>query len=178
MMRQGYMMAMLMAAGAIAAPAAAAKPAAPPATPPAQVQKLLACRGLTDSVQRLACFDRETSAMADGIARRDLVVVDRELVRSTRRSLFGLTLPRIGILDDDQSTEVKQLDGVIAGVGRNSDGGYVFVLQDDGRWSQIDSNVIAVEPRPGDKVVIRRATMGSFMLSVDRQPAVRVKRIQ
>lgn len=152
--------------------------AAPAADQP--VERLVACRQLTDPQARLACYDREAAAVAEGLARKDLMVVDREQVRSTRRSLFGLSLPRLGLFDDDDdaASQVRQVEGEIASVGRNRDGGFVFVLKDGARWSQIDDRPIALEPEPGDKVLIRRAALGSFMLSVNRQPGVRVQRVQ
>ena len=147
------------------------------AGPPAGFGRLLACRGLSESAARLACFDREARAVGEAVARRDIVVVDREAVGKTRRSLFGLALPDLGIFGDDGSDALKQIDGVIAGVSTNRDGGYVFSLADGSRWTQIDDRPIAIEPRGGDKVIVRKAALGSYMLSVGRQPDVRVRRI-
>ena len=143
---------------------------------PGQVGRLLACRDITDSARRLACFDQEVGTVATAVASKDLVIVDREGVRRAKRTLFGLTLPQLGVFDDDRE-EVSQIDGEVEGVGRNSDGGYIFVLKDGGRWSQTDSRPVALEPERGDKVVVKRAALGSYILSVNRQPGVRVKRV-
>ena len=162
------------------APAHAAG-AAPPAAPsgqalPAQMQRLLACREIAESAERLACFDRESGTTAEAVQRQDLVVVDRDEVRRTKRTLFGLSLPKFPLLGGD-GEDVSQIDGVIDGVGRNRDGGYVFLLKDGSRWSQTDSRPIALEPERGDTVVVKRAALGSFMLSVGKQPGVRVQRV-
>lgn len=143
---------------------------------PAQVQRLMECRAIADSAQRLSCFDREAGTVAEAVAKRDLVVVDREGVRRTKRTLFGLSLPKLGIFDSD-GEEISQIESMIDGVGHNSDGGYVFILNDGSRWTQIDDRPIALEPERGDKVVVKRAALGSFMLSVARQPGVRVRRV-
>jgi len=143
---------------------------------PAQVQRLLACRSIADPTERLACFDREIGTTAAAVERKDLVVVDRDEVRRAKRTLFGLSLPKIALFGSD-GEEVSQIDGVIDGVGRNRDGGYVFILQDGSKWSQTDSRPIALEPERGDKVVVKKAALGSFMLSVGRQPGVRVQRV-
>ncbi len=161
--------------GSISSPVAA-KPKFIPG-PPAGFERLLACRGLSESAARLACFDREAGAVGEAVARRDIVVVDREAVGKTRRSLFGLALPDLGIFGDDGKDAIKQIDGVVAGVSTNRDGGYVFSLADGSRWTQIDDRPIAIEPRGGDKVVVRKAALGSYMLSVRRQPDVRVRRL-
>ena len=145
--------------------------------PPAQITKLLECRAIAATAERLACFDRESAIVGDAVAKQDLVVFDRESVRKTRRSLFGFSIPNLGVFGDKDQDAIKQIDGVIAAFGHNADGGYIFVLQDGGRWSQIDDRPLALEPRSGDKVTIKRAALGSFMLSVGRQPGLRVKRI-
>ena len=59
----------------------------------------------------------------------------------------------------------------------NKRGGYVLTLQDGSSWSQLDDRPLAVAPRAGDKVLVTRASLGSYMLSVSRQPGIRVRRI-
>jgi hypothetical protein len=145
--------------------------------PPAQIERLLSCRALAAATERLACFDRETKAVSDALARRDIVAVDREKMRSTRRSLFGLSLPKLGLFGDSGEEEVKQVEGVLAAVGRNRDGGYVFGVQDGANWSQTDDKPVAVQPRRGDKIVVKRGALGSYLLSVNGQPSVKVQRI-
>lgn len=160
-----------------AAPAASA-PKQQEGPPPAQVTSVLACRQVSDSAERLACYDRAAAALGDAVAKRDLVVFDRESVRKTKRGLFGFSIPNLGIFgDEDGGVEVKQIDGVIAGLGRNADGGFIFRLADGGRWTQMDSKPIALEPRSGDKVVIKKGALGSYLMSIAKQPGVKVKRI-
>ena len=160
-----------------AAPAASA-PKQQEGPPPAQVTAVLSCRQLADSTERLACYDRAAATLGEAVAKRDLVVFDRESVRKTKRGLFGFAIPNLGIFgDEDDEVAVKQVDGVIAGLGRNADGGFVFRLADGSRWTQIDGKPIALEPRNGDKVVIKKGALGSYMMSIAKQPGVKVKRI-
>jgi hypothetical protein len=49
-------------------------------------------------------------------------------------------------------------------------------MQDGAVWRQIDDEFLSRDPHPGSAVVIRKAMMGSFMLSVDKQPGVRAHR--
>ena len=144
---------------------------------PPQLASLLDCQRLTDSSARLACFDQSASTVAQSIGRRDLIVVDREMVRSTRRSLFGFTVPTLGLFGSD-TDEVRQIDGLLAYSSRNRDGGYVLGLKDGSEWSQIDDRPLALEPRANDKITIHSAAMGSFMLNVGRMPGLRVRRIK
>ena len=165
------------AAGAmiLGAGASAAKPV--DTSVPQQIQRLLACRSVMDNAARLACFDKETQTVAGAFSTGDVVALDREKVRSTRRSLFGFHVPTLGNVFGGDDNEIKQVDGVVAAVDGNADGGYTIRLEDGARWSQTDGKPIALEPRRGDKVVVRRGAMGSYFLSVGGQPGVRVERL-
>jgi len=146
--------------------------------PPPQVSALLACRGITDSAERLACFDKASATIGEAVAKRDLVVFDRESVRKTKRGLFGFGIPNLGIFsDEDDSVEIKQIEGEVVSTAFNADGGYIFRLADGSRWTQMDGKPIALPPRSGDKVVVKRGALGSYTLSVARQPGVKVRRI-
>ncbi|WP_293943814.1 hypothetical protein [Sphingomonas sp.] len=145
--------------------------------PPTQVARLLACKDLADSAARLACYDRETAAVGDAINRRDLVMVDREAVKTARRSLFGFSIPSLGGILGNDRDELKELDGQVAFASQRGDGTYVIGLQDGTQWTQTDDRTLALDPRKGDKVFVHRAAMGSYMLNVGRMPGIRVKRV-
>jgi len=149
-----------------------------PGPPPPQVNALLACRSITDSAERLACYDKSAASISEAVAKKDIVVYDRESVRKTKRGLFGFSIPNLGIFgDDDDEVAVKQIDGEIVSTAFNADGGYIFRLADGSRWSQLDSKPIAFAPQSGEKVVVKKGTLGSYFLSVGKQPGVKVKRI-
>ena len=160
------------------APAASAPKKVAEGPPPSQVTALLNCRNIADSAERLACYDRTAATIGEAVAKRDLVVFDRESVRKTKRGLFGFSIPNLGIFgDDDDAVEIKQIDGSIANIGHNADGGYIFRLADGSRWTQLDSKPFAVPPRHGDKVVVKKGALGAYFLTVVGQPGVKVKRI-
>jgi len=145
--------------------------------PPAQVTTLLNCRTIADNAQRLACYDGAAATIGEAVAKRDLVVMDRESVKKTKRGLFGFSIPNLGIFgDDDDEVEIKQIEGTIVSTGFNADGGYIFRLADGSRWTQIDSKPFAVPPRNGDKVVVKKGALGSYFLTVAGLPGVKVKR--
>lgn len=150
----------------------------PEGPPPPQVLDLVACRSISDAQARLACFDKAVAVIDQAVTNRDLVVFDREAVTRTKKGLFGFGIPNLGIFgSDDNSVEVKQIDGVIAGVGQAQDG-YIFRLEDKSRWVQTDGKMIALEPRVGDKVTIKRGAITSYILSVGKQPGVKVRRTE
>jgi hypothetical protein len=174
-------LAVLLLAGA---PAALAAPRGAPAPAPRAelFEALVRCRTIAETAQRLQCFDSATANLEAAAARRDIVVVDRAQVREGRRRLFGLALPRIPIFGDDEDEadqdRITTIESVVAGAAQNSNGQWVITLRDGGVWAQIDGYTLAVEPRPGHRIVINRAAMGSFMMRVNNQPGLRARRIR
>jgi hypothetical protein len=170
----------------IAAPALAADK--PKAAPPAVVQKLLDCRALADSAARLACLDAGVAALAGAVESRDVLVADKEDVKKARRGLFGLSLPAFNLFgaDKDEADEgekkdergaLTEIEATITAARPSRAGGWRFVLDDGSTWLQTDQMGFRHDPRPGMKIRIRRAAMGSYLANVDGQTAVRVKRI-
>lgn len=159
---------------AAAAPAAAQEAAR---ERPEALTRVLDCRSIADPGQRLACFDASVAAMAQAEAAEELVVVDRQQLRQTRRSLFGLTLPSLAIFGDDGTEEESQrIETTIRQVGADPYGKYILVLEDGAVWRQTDSRELPIEPRVGHPIQIRRAAMGSFLANINKQTAIRVKR--
>jgi hypothetical protein len=95
--------------------------------------------------------------------------------------LFGLALPRLPIFgggDDGRPDpeEITQLEGTVARASQDGYGHWVVRLQDESLWVQTDNNTLALRPRPGQPVLIRRAALGSYVMRVNGQPGIRVRR--
>ena len=147
---------------------------------PELFQALVRCRGVTDAAARLACFDNAAAALQTATERRDVVVVDRAQVRESRRRLFGLALPRLpifgGAADDEDEEEIRSIESNIVSAYQVGYGRWVVRLEDGSTWMQVDDNVIAARPRAGQTVRVNRGALGSFMMRVNGQPGVRVRR--
>ena len=136
--------------------------------------KVLECRELTDSTERLACFDSSVAAMASAEEANDLLLADREQVRETKRGLFGLTLPTIKLFDrSGDQDEVSEIEATVASVSQGRSG-YVFTLEDGAVWYQTDNNYL--RPDAGDKITIKKAAFTSFKASLNGGPSFRIKR--
>ncbi|HEX3422359.1 MAG TPA: hypothetical protein VHS33_03010 [Sphingomicrobium sp.] len=142
---------------------------------PAQVQRLMACRNIPAPDQRLACYDRETEAVNQAIANKDLFMVDKERARAAGRSLFGFSIPNFGGLFGSNG-EVSQIDSAIKSAGHNSDGGWLITLSDGSVWTQTD-DWPGFDARPGAKVTVKRGVLGSFWLSSPGKDGIKVKRV-
>ena len=162
-------------AAVLAAPALAL--AAPqPARAPA-VQAVIDCRKLDDGAARLACYDVAVSALTAAEQSGDLVSLDREQRRAVRRQAFGFTMPSLAIFDAGEKPDaLNRIDYALASARQGPEGRWTFVMQDGAVWRQIDDNELSRPPHPGSSIVVRRATLGSYMLSVDGQPGVRAHR--
>jgi len=175
-MRKNAILAVGLALCAVAGPAQAVAPAAKPI--PGQIQRVMACRGITDSALRLECFDREVALVQSKIASKDLVVIDRAQAKVAKRSLFGFGGGGIGnLFGDDEADEIKEIVGVVASARRNAEGTWTIKLADGSTWTQTDDAEVALSPKAGAKVVVRRGALGSYKLSVAGQPGIKVRRI-
>lgn len=164
----------------LAAMAAAA--ALPVQSVPAQnrsetLARLMACRGVADGAARLACFDAAAGVLDTAERQGDLVVLDRAGVAETRRQLFGFEMPALPrLFGPDGAPEIDSIDSTLQSASLVGEGRWVFRLADGGVWRQIDSERVRFQNRPGQPVRVRKAALGSFLLTVGGSRAVRVRR--
>jgi hypothetical protein len=144
---------------------------------PQSVQQLIACRSITDSAQRLACYDRQSDALSTALAKKEVVVIDKARASAAKKSLFGFSIPNFGGLFGGNEDEVKEISSTAARVSQDPYGAYVVTLADGSTWYQQDDAPLGLGPEKGDKIVVRRGSFGAFFLSVNGQPGIRVKRI-
>jgi hypothetical protein len=172
----GVLLAVL-AAPPIAAAAPAPKPSAQERAK--ELQQLIDCRKLTDPAARLACYDQAAAAIDQAEAKGDIVVVDREQARKVRRQAFGFTLPSISLFErGEKPEEIASTVDKIASARRTPTGRWEVKLESGPTWVQIDSTEIPLDPKPGQPVKINRASMGSYLMQVGNQRAVKVHRVE
>jgi hypothetical protein len=170
------------ALAALGAGAAVSKDNLPraPQQRPESFEALVRCRAITEDRARLQCFDTAAQNLQQAAERKELVIVDRKQIRETKRSLFGLDLPRLSIFgggDGDNDEEaVTSIDGTVAGAIQDGNGRWIVKLADGSTWAQTDNNPLALRPRAGQKVKVKRAALGSYTMSINGQPAVKAKR--
>jgi hypothetical protein len=150
--------------------------AAPPKLARAEaIKTLVACRSMTASEERLACYDREVAQFDHAEQSQQIFVIDRTEAEANRRGLFGLKLPNLRIPGTGAST-LNKLDAAVASVRRDNDGRILFTLQDGARWHQIDDRPVSSRLDQGTKVLIERAALGSFFATFEKFGSIRVKR--
>ena len=176
-MRFKHLAAALLATTIIYSSSAASARTPPQTGTPAMVQQLLDCRKVADSAQRLACYDKQAGVIGQAISTRELVVIDKARANQAKRSLFGFSVPNFGGLFGGGEDDIKSIESTVTGFSYNPEGGYVLKLADGSVWSQVDDAMLGLPPRRGDKVVVTRGLMGSFYLTIGKQPGFKAKRV-
>ncbi|HEX8445231.1 MAG TPA: hypothetical protein VF649_01340 [Sphingomonas sp.] len=160
--------------------------AQPAPRPAAIVTALTACRTESDAAKRLACYDAAAARLATATENREVVVLDRAAIQETRRSLFGFSLPRIALFGGGGGTkaeenikreDITELQTTINRVRELGNGQYQLVLTEGGTWQSTEAWAGARLPAKGAKILIRRATLGSYFLKVEGGRAVRGMRV-
>ena len=155
----------------------AASPAQTAASAPSPLKSVLDCTAIAEPSQRLACFDREVGSLSQAQRTGEVVIMDREQLGKTRRSLFGLALPNLGIFGGDANAEDSgELETTITRAQQDGRGRWTLDLAEGGRWVQTDSKMMVVDPAPGHPIKIRRAALGSYLANIKGQRAIRVRR--
>lgn len=174
---------------------AAAPAAAQEQGQPAVLSQVYACASVSDEAERLACYDGAVGRLREAQSSGNLVTVDRQQAENLDRDAFGFSLPSLSrLFGGGASTEASTNAGTaaqrpafaptdemqleIARVAMRRDGTASFTMTNGQVWSQID-NESPRNARAGGQVTIRRAAMGSFLMSVAAGgPALRVRRTQ
>lgn len=176
-------MSRVIAAGVIAfilaTPEAFAQQAANPegiATPKI-IQDIEKCRAITSAEARLACFDATTAGLAGAIESKEVLVVEQEEVKKTKRSLFGFRLPDLSIFgSEEEKPEDQQLETTIVKATLGPTGRWNITTAEGAVWQTTES--VVFPPRTGDPLQIKKGALGSYFLKVKGRRPVRTIRIQ
>ncbi len=151
--------------------------------PPKQsplVGALEACRAITDPTQRLACYDKEAGALLAATQAGEVSVVDKSEMRKARKSLFGFSMPNLPFFSgDDSANEVS--DTLESTVTQASGIGYgkfrLTIAEGNAVWETTETYGTMRDPRPGDKISIKRGPLGSYLLRIGNNRGVKGKRV-
>lgn len=144
---------------------------------PEALQRAYQCAEIQDNTQRLACYDDAVGRLREAQSTGQVVALDRERVRSLNRESFGFSLPNLSrLLPGGDGAELPdRIESTVVRVVRRANGYHAFVLENGQTWVQVEAEN-ARNVRVGDAIAVRRASMGSYMLSPARGSAHRVRR--
>jgi hypothetical protein len=167
--------------------AAAAQESPATASPPNVLAKVYACAAVPEAQARLACFDAEVAALRTAETEGQFAAVDATRARQIQRESFGFSLPslpQLGLPTFRRPSEggppEENLDSQsmkIARLGR-FDGRTSFIMENGQVWVLVEAQENR-NAKAGAEVNIRKAALGSFLMSVEAGGrALRVRRAQ
>lgn len=154
-----------------------------PPSPPV-LDQVYACANVSAEAERLACYDAAVGRLRQAQTSGELVAVDRAQAEEIRRDAFGFSLPSLPRLfgggfsgrDDGPDQVIDEITLQIARIQRRPDGKH-WIHMDNGQvWAMVDSAQSNRRMETGAQVTVRRAAVGSFMMSFGGGQALRVRR--
>ena len=163
----------------------AAAVAASPCFASDSVSALLACRRIEASAARLACFDRESAALAGQRSSAAPTTGQRSSAAPAPtlnpRDTFGLAPLQVAARAEEVAHAPKPLAAVaarITNLSRAADGREVFTLDNHQVWVQLVPDGDWLDARTGEKVTISRGWLDSYRLSLPSHRGVKVTRLR
>ena len=176
-MNQGSKFVAIVVLAALLPASAQSKPKAQDARSNALIQALSSCRGVADEKARLDCYDQASARLAEAVDKKELVVLDQQEIRETRRSLFGFSVPNIPLFRGEGGGDNGELETTIAGAASLGGGKWRVRLEDGAIWDTNETWLGLSDPRPGQKIVIKRGTLGNYFLRINGQRGIRGRRV-
>lgn len=154
-----------------------ARQAAPPARSEA-VAAISRCTAITAPSDRLACFDTAAAAFQAAEQAGDILVIDRGRMAMAQRQAFGTDETPFETLQPAarRPERINSIETTLTSASRSGDGGWIFRLEDGSVWDQVGHDTLVFQNRSGERVRVRRAALGSYMLVVGGSGSVRVRR--
>ncbi len=150
-------------------------PAAAETTP---LSPLYACQAITDAAARLACFDQTAATIKTQEDSGAVVSVDKSRAERIQREAFGFNLPSLPKLGlPGSGADVEAVQATLVGLSPLGEGHYLFRLDNGQVWEQVDDRLERPRALP-TPITIKKAAMGSYLLKIGTQRAVRVRRAQ
>lgn len=138
------------------------------------------CRSLVDASRRLECFDAATGRLDAAQAAGDVVVLNREQVRESERRAFGFNVSLLNPFENRGAASfnppLEAIESTVVNAREDGAGKWVVALEDGSVWRQIDQFSIYLRRPEGQTARVRRAALGSYLMTVGSSPAFRVRR--
>lgn len=174
------LLAPLFAAVLISAPAQAEVTANNP------TDAVYACASVAEDAARLACFDNAVATLRTQEEAGLVRTIDVARIQTIEKEAFGFSMPSLPALfsrsaSDADKVKREDIDEITVAVKsariQGVTGKAIVVLENGQTWEQIDTAKIpASSLRKAKEARVRKAALGSFMMTVDGGRSFRVKR--
>ena len=168
------------AAAGLAGPALARQSVANP------TDAIYACAVIAEDSARLACFDEAVGTLRTKEEAGLVQTIDVGQIETIEKEAFGFSMPSLpGLFSRSSSAEKKvereEVDEITVAVKsariQGVTGKAIVTLENGQTWEQTDTAKIqASSLRKAKEARVRKAALGSFMMTVDGGRSFRVKR--
>ncbi len=168
------------AAAVFAGPALARQSVQNPTDP------IYACAAIAEDSARLACYDDAVGALRTKEEAGLVQTIDVGQIEAIEKEAFGFSMPSLpGLFSRSASSEKKvereevgEITVAVKSARIQGVTGKAIVTLDNGQtWEQTDTaKITAASLRKAKEARVRKAALGSFMMTVDGGRSFRVKR--
>jgi hypothetical protein len=142
------------------------------------LQALEACTLIEKDFNRLLCFDKvmanQPISASEFVAPKQTATQPTSQPALSQEDKFGMSARLIE--KKTEQTQMDEIQAVVTQVEKSPLGSRKFTLDNNQKWNQIGSDTFYA--KEGDKVEIRRGTLGSFLMKkVGSNRSIRVKRV-
>jgi hypothetical protein len=161
---------------------------------------VLACRALTDAAARLACFDRETAALASepaaALTAAPAIAAPANVAPATTATSHAAPAHPASVLDAQQSfglsgsaiaaneeasgarpPKVSKIEARVVALALTGNGRTLFTLDNTQVWQQLESEGEMLA-KLGDTATISRGLLGSYWLQLKSGRGCKVTRVR
>lgn len=143
---------------------------------------LISCRSINDIEERVACYDDKVDILDKAEADNELIIADKEEINKAKKGLFGFNLPKIKLFgsndDKDAEPEVKEVQSIVVTARQYRRGRWRVRLENGSVWEQKETRTLSSKPKKGAKVIVKRASLGSFLVKIGNNGFVRMRRVE
>lgn len=163
---------------------AASHPPAAQAQTAQTLTGLYACESISEPMEQLACFKRETALLRAGESSGEFVTIDKQAVKEIEKESFGFNIPKLNIFNkkegEKKSETPKQHAFAIKRTSKTAKGYVRFYLENGQIWDQTESGYVGrLGKKDPDMIVIKSGAFGSFRARVNEKgPRIKVRRVE
>ncbi len=149
---------------------------------------IYACTAIPDDAARLACFDDAVGALQTRESAGQIQTIDVAQIEAIERDTFGFSMPSLPAIfnrsanaesNAPQREDITEITVAIKSARSQGVTGRVIVVLENGQtWEQIDTTTVNSSTlRKAKEARVKKAALGSFLLSIDGARSFRAKRI-
>lgn len=144
-------------------------------TAPRTIDEVVACRAITETDRRLACYDKTTASLAKALGSGDLIALNHKDVVRKQKQTFGLP-PSRHEEPSDPLGSLKTIEAKIVEVRPAGYDRFRLAIAGNGIWETVEH--LSLPPEPGNGIIISRTNFGGFKAKIGARRPVLVKRVR